>query len=63
MLENTALFGDMLLRMPATVHEFYDKNRDWQMIMAWAYAFSNQSGVFEGPHEMMLNLVSFTFKP
>ena len=33
------------------------------MIMAWAYSFSNQSGVFEGPHEMMLNLVSCTVQP
>ncbi|KAK7096710.1 coiled-coil domain-containing protein 134-like [Littorina saxatilis] len=56
-LENTALFGDMLLRMPQAVHEFYDKNRDWHLLMRWAFTFSNESGVFEGPHETMLNLM------
>ncbi|KAL8589900.1 hypothetical protein ACOMHN_023987 [Nucella lapillus] len=57
-LENTALFGDMLLRMPQAVHEFYDKNREWQLLMSWAYTFSNQSTVFEGPNKAMLNLLA-----
>lgn len=56
-LENTALFGDMVLRMPTAVHEFYDKNREWQLLLAWSYGFCNESAVFEGPHQMMLNLM------
>ncbi|XP_076446023.1 coiled-coil domain-containing protein 134-like [Babylonia areolata] len=56
-LENTALFGDMLLRLPKAVHEFYDRSREWQILMGWAFTFSNQSGVFEGPHDMLLSLM------
>lgn len=57
-LENTALFGDLILRMPNVVHDFYDKNRDWHMMLRWAYDFSLQSTVFEGPHEKLLSLMA-----
>ncbi|PVD35082.1 hypothetical protein C0Q70_06363 [Pomacea canaliculata] len=55
--ENTALFGDMVLRMPKAVHEFYDRNREWQLLLAWSYGFCNQSQVFEGSGETLLNLM------
>ena len=57
-LENTAMFGDMVLRLPDTVHDLYDRQKDWQVTLAWSYGFCTQSQAFDGPNEQLLNLVS-----
>uniref|UniRef100_A0A2C9LQ58 Coiled-coil domain-containing protein n=1 Tax=Biomphalaria glabrata TaxID=6526 RepID=A0A2C9LQ58_BIOGL len=55
-LENTALFGDLILFMPDIVHSMYDKEKEWQILLAWSYGFSTQSGVYEGNYKTMLTL-------
>ena len=57
-LENTAMFGDLVLRLPDIVHSIYDKNKDWQITMTWAVWFATESRVFEGANSKLLNLVS-----
>ncbi|XP_005097575.1 coiled-coil domain-containing protein 134 [Aplysia californica] len=57
-LENTAMFGDMVLRLPDLVHDLYDRQREWQLLLAWSYGFCTQSGAFEGPNEQLLHLMA-----
>lgn len=57
-LENTAFFGDMILRLPDIVHDFYDREKEWHLLLAWSYGFCLQSEVFDGSSEKLLNLVS-----
>ncbi|XP_064610209.1 coiled-coil domain-containing protein 134-like [Liolophura sinensis] len=59
-MENTAMFGDLALRLPDIVHSLYDKNREWQELIAWGVWFCNQTQVFEmsSASAMLLNLMS-----
>nr|XP_006812614.1 PREDICTED: coiled-coil domain-containing protein 134-like [Saccoglossus kowalevskii] len=57
-LENTAFFGELLLRLPDISHDIYDKKSEWKDAMGWAVGFCEQSNVFEGIHYKMLNLMS-----
>lgn len=52
------MFGDLILRMPDMTHAIYDKNKHWEFLIGWAVWFSMESGVFKGPHEELLTLVS-----
>lgn len=64
MLENTAFFGDVLLRLPRIVHYYFDQNSNWNLLIRWGISFCNQSGVFDqGPHSPILNLVRLRGSP
>ena len=56
------MFGDLVLRLPDIVHSLYDRKKDWQIAMTWAVWFANESGIFTGANEKLLNLVSLEFK-
>ncbi|XP_053399201.1 coiled-coil domain-containing protein 134-like [Mercenaria mercenaria] len=56
--ENTAMFGDLTLRLPDITHDIYDKNKHWEFLIGWAVWFSMESGVFQGPNEQLLSLMS-----
>ena len=57
-MENTAFFGDVVLRFPRIVHHYFDHNSNWNLLIRWGISFCNQSGVFDqGPHSPILNLV------
>ena len=56
------MFGDLVLRLPDIVHSIYDKKKDWQIAITWAVWFSNESGIFTGANEKLLNLVSLELK-
>lgn len=55
--ENTAMFGDLVLRLPDIVHSIYDKNKEWQLLIGWCYWFCKESGVFDGTNGKLLHLV------
>lgn len=58
MVENTAFFGDVVLRFPRIVHHYFDHNSNWNLLIRWGISFCNQSGVFDqGPHSPILSLV------
>lgn len=57
--ENTAMFGDLVLRLPDIVHSIYDKNKDWQLLLGWCYWFCKESGVFDEKNGRLLHLVCF----
>lgn len=57
-MENTAFFGDVVLRFPRIVHHYFDRNSNWNLLIRWGIGFCNQSGVFDqGPHSPILSLV------
>lgn len=57
-VENTAFFGDVVLRFPKIVHHYFDQNSNWNLLIRWGISFCNQSGVFDqGPHSPILSLV------
>ena len=57
-VENTAFFGDVVLRFPRIVHHYFDHNSNWNLLIRWGISFCNQSGVFDqGPHSPILGLV------
>lgn len=62
-VENTAMFGDLVLRLPDVVHGLFDKNTEWNSLIGWCVWFSVESKVFDGGSEKLLNLVRnlFTF--
>ncbi|GAB1299644.1 Coiled-coil domain-containing protein 134 [Apodemus speciosus] len=58
-VENTAFFGDVVLRFPKIVHHYFDHNSNWNLLIRWGISFCNQTGVFDqGPHSPILNLMS-----
>lgn len=57
-VENTAFFGDVVLRFPKIVHHYFDRNSNWNNLIRWGIGFCNLTGVFErGPHSQLLGLV------
>ncbi|XP_063413972.1 coiled-coil domain-containing protein 134-like [Mytilus trossulus] len=57
-VENTAMFGDLVLRLPDVVHGVFDKNTEWNSLIGWCVWFSVESKVFDGGSEKLLNLMS-----
>ncbi|KAH3855268.1 coiled-coil domain-containing protein 134-like isoform X1 [Dreissena polymorpha] len=57
-LENTALFADILLHLPDMTHQLYDTNKQWEFLIGWATWFAMESRAFTGPHEKLLNLMA-----
>ncbi|XP_024593225.1 coiled-coil domain-containing protein 134 [Neophocaena asiaeorientalis asiaeorientalis] len=58
-VENTAFFGDVVLRFPRIVHHCFDHNSNWNLLIRWGISFCNQSGVFDqGPHSPILRLMA-----
>nr|XP_004650408.1 coiled-coil domain-containing protein 134 isoform X1 [Jaculus jaculus] len=58
-VENTAFFGDVVLRFPKIVHYYFDHNSNWNLLIRWGISFCNQTGVFDqGPHSPILKLMA-----
>jgi len=57
-LENTAFVGDILLRLPDATHALLKDNREWNLLVEWAVRFCNDTLIFEGSDELLLNTVS-----
>lgn len=58
-VENTAFFGDVLLRFPKIVHGYFDPNVRWQALARWGIDFCNRTGVFDtGTYSKLLMLMS-----
>lgn len=63
-VENTAFFGDVVLRFPKIVHHYFDRNSNWNSLIRWGIGFCNLTGVFEqGPHSQVLGLVRLLVPP
>ncbi|XP_076821152.1 coiled-coil domain-containing protein 134-like [Clavelina lepadiformis] len=54
-LENTALFTDLIVRFPKPSHIFYTKNKKkWKSVLTDAIKICNQSGVYDGDYQLLL---------
>lgn len=58
-VENSAFFGDVVLRFPKIVHHYFDRNSNWNNLIRWGIGFCNLSGIFnDGPHSQLLGLMA-----
>nr|XP_033785247.1 coiled-coil domain-containing protein 134 isoform X1 [Geotrypetes seraphini] len=58
-VENSAFFGDVVLRFPKIVHHYFDHNSNWNNLIRWGIGFCNLSGIFDdGPHSQLLGLMA-----
>ncbi|XP_075430134.1 coiled-coil domain-containing protein 134 isoform X2 [Ascaphus truei] len=58
-VENSAFFGDVVLRFPKIVHHYFDRNSNWNNLIRWGIGFCNLSRIFEdGLHSQLLGLMS-----
>ena len=56
-VENTAFFGDLLLRLPDIVHDLLKRNHEWHVMVHWSIAFANETGIYEKADAKLLHLV------
>jgi hypothetical protein len=57
-LENTAFFGDILLRLPNISHKILTLKHDWEVLLHWSLGFSNQTHLLDKQTEKLVYLVS-----
>lgn len=57
-LENTALFGDILLRLPDITYEVYSKSKEWELLARWSVSFCNETQVYDETDSKLLNLMA-----
>jgi hypothetical protein len=55
--ENTALLGDLVLRLPDVVHQMVDGHEVRMQVADWGIGVCERSVVFEGVHGQQLKLV------
>ena len=58
MAENTAFFGDIVMRLPDISHDILHRNHEWELTIQWGIGFCSDSNVFVGRDAKLLNLVS-----
>lgn len=57
-LENTALFGDILLHLPEICTKILDSNNEWRVMFEWSLNFANQSLLLDKSTRKLIDLVS-----
>jgi hypothetical protein len=57
-LENTAFFGDILLRLPNISHKILTLKHEWEVLLHWSLGFSNQTHLLDKQTEKLVYLVS-----
>lgn len=57
-LEDTALLGDVLLRLPDVTHEILAYNYEWTVMFRWSIGFCNETMLMDSKTVKMINLVA-----
>ncbi|KDQ71586.1 coiled-coil domain-containing protein 134-like [Zootermopsis nevadensis] len=57
-LENTALFGDILLRLPDISHKILISKHEWEVSLQWSLGFSNQTHLLDKQTQKLVYLAS-----
>jgi hypothetical protein len=57
-LENTAFFGDILLRLPDISHKILTLKHEWEVLLNWSLGFCNQTHLLDKQTEKLVYLVS-----
>lgn len=55
--ENTAFFGDLLLRLPDIVHQMVDDHAVRMEVIEWSISMCLDSPLYIGPHQQQLKLM------
>lgn len=58
-LENTAFFGEIVLRLPNIAHAVLNMNKAGAVMLNWALGFSNSTGLYDETTTKLIHLVSF----
>ena len=56
-IENTAMFGDILLRMPDITHTLLRANKEWDLLLKSSVGFVNGTGILQEVDGKLLHLV------
>ena len=59
--ENTAFFGDIVLRLPDITHDILKRNQEWDITLKWSVGFCNDTDLYEGTDRKLLHLVGISF--
>nr|CAD7452915.1 unnamed protein product [Timema tahoe] len=57
-LENTALFGDVLLRLPEISQQIFSKKHEWEVLYGWSLNFCSQTSLLDRQTARLVNLVN-----
>ncbi|XP_069704089.1 coiled-coil domain-containing protein 134-like [Periplaneta americana] len=57
-LENTALFGEVLLRLPDIAHKILKSKYEWDVMLHWSLGFVNQTQLLDKKTYILISLVS-----
>jgi len=57
-LENTALIGEIILRLPDHTDQLMKKNNEWVTLTKWGITFSNSTELLDSGTVTLLNLVA-----
>lgn len=57
-LENTAFFGEIVMRLPDIAHAALNMNKASALTFNWALGFSNSTGLYDETTTKLINLVA-----
>lgn len=57
-LENTAFFGEIILRLPDIAHAVMKQDKASSLMLHWAVGFSNSTGLYDQSMSKMIHLVA-----
>ncbi|XP_075544193.1 coiled-coil domain-containing protein 134-like [Dermacentor variabilis] len=57
-LENTAFFGEIILRLPNIAHAVLNMNKAGAMVLNWAIGFANSTELYDETTTKLINLVA-----
>ncbi|XP_054721500.1 coiled-coil domain-containing protein 134-like [Uloborus diversus] len=56
-IENTALYGELQLKLPDITDRIMEKNTQWLILIKWSIGFSNSSGLLDDKTTQMIDLL------
>ncbi|XP_063240935.1 coiled-coil domain-containing protein 134-like [Bacillus rossius redtenbacheri] len=56
-LENTALFGDLVLRLPGAAAQVLRSRHEWEVLYHWSLSFSSQTSLLDTATRKLVHLV------
>lgn len=57
-LENTAFFGDLVLRFPDIMHDIMKRTKEGDLAVRWGVSFCQESSIYTDNEAKLLNLMS-----
>ncbi|XP_075215558.1 coiled-coil domain-containing protein 134-like isoform X2 [Lycorma delicatula] len=58
LLENTALIGDIILRLPEISQSLLSSHNNWVILLSWSLQFANQTDLLDQQTVTLIDLVS-----